>query len=268
MAYKKRIVFAVSLVLVALMGSTALAVDDDELSEDAIDEEDLERAQDAFNQGAAYYYEEEFGRAMVEFRRANELHPHPIFQHNIALSNRQLGRIERTLEAAENAAAMDEKLPAPADATNSALIVGITTVLTTQEKADHLAAQVQDAEVEEPDVVADEPSGWGGSGWAGVGALSVGLGALTGAFVLDRRVVSGMDSLENDTWDSMAEFNEERDSLQSQQSMGKIFLFSGAGLAALGGGLIVWELMSGPGDNAMALSPSIHRPGVDVSFRW
>lgn len=267
------------LILLLCLGvpATAFSQDDADLSADAADEvdpEDIERAQEAFNQGATFYYEGEYGRAMVEFRRANELYPHPIFLHNIARSNRQLGRVERTIDAAigarELAEETGEALPADADAVNSALIAGIGTVVTSTELSEEMeATAVADKDVEEPPGVQPADSGFGGKGWAGVAGLALGVGALGGAAMMDRSVVSGMEELEPDNWTgTRTEFDDEKASLESQQSMGQILLFSGAGLAAVGTTLLVLELTSSSGDTQMALSPSVTRPGVEMLLRW
>ncbi len=283
-AMSKYAVFTLAFFLTSLLATGAFADDGDELSEEAleeIDEEDIQRAQDAFNEGASLYYEGEYGRAMVEFRRANELYPHPIFAHNMALANHQLGRTNRTLDAALEARELSqqatddaERLPDRADATNHGLIVSLQSLETGEEVAEAIAADTIDDDdepvaVDEPPEGVDDPSSFGALGWGGVGAFVLGAGALTGAALIDRNVVSGKESLEN--WDdTTTAFNEEKDSLESQQSIGKVLLFSGAGLAAVGTGLVVWELMSSPDSEGsqMAVSPSLTRPGVDVMLRW
>ena len=267
------IVFASSLLV-----STAVADTGDELSEDAVDEiddEDIERAQEAFNQGASLYYEGEYGRAMVEFRRANEILPHPVFAHNIALANHQLGRVERTLEAALEARALDTEgeLPPRADATNSALIASIQSVIVATDISEEIGKRTDDpVAVDDSDAQPIDPvpeSSWGTKGWGGVGAAAVGFVALTGAAVIDRSIVSGKEELESGNWTGTEdEFDAEVDSLQSRQSTGKLMLFSGIGLMAVGGGLIAWELMSGPEGTEMALSPKLDRPGMEWTLRW
>ena len=250
---------------------TAIA-DDEPLPEEEDREADPERiqeAQEAFERGASHYYEDEYGRAIVEFRRAHELHPHPLFLHNIARSHQELGRVDRTLAAAERAAAMDEPLSDEVDAANRGLIAGIESLFDAKDVAEDVADRIDDEEIDE---IADveSVSRWGGLGWSGVGVAGAGVGTLVGAAVIDRQI--------EDEWDdysaaaegaSREEFEEQQQRLASRQTVGRGMLYSGAGLLAVGGGLIVWELVSAPEtDRELSIAPALTTPGVDVSVRW
>ncbi len=264
-----RVLF-VALLMVCLSGGQALA--DSGLGSDDVDPAAVERAQQAFNDGAAYFFEEEYARALVEFRRANEAMPHPVFLFNMALCHSELGRTDRTLQAAEEAQELfrefherGDDVPADLWARNDALIASIQAVIRSQNTADALAPE---AVAERPDV---EPAddGFGILGWAGVGALAVGAGALGGAAVIDRQVASGIEDLSAISDES--EFNNQRDALRGQQTSGQVLLFSGIGLATVGASLVVLELVSGGGgdsDSGLAIAPSLHRPGLDIMVRW
>lgn len=245
---------------------------DEEIAEEATG--DIAEAQEAFDRGARYYYEEEYSSAIVEFRRANQIHPHPIFQHNIALSNQHLGRTQRALEAALAAEESDEELPPETAAVNRGLIASLVTVERAEVVADDVVAHrpLEDEQrLEEPvsATPADEegPSSWGRLGWAGVAGLGVGAAALGGAAVIDRGIVNDLDAI-RDAGEGMS--SSQRSDLESRQTRGRALLFSGAGLAAAGATLVVLEWRSEPSTDSrgLAVSPSLERPGMDISVRW
>ena len=279
-----RLTTAIALFFVAALFSmpTALAQEaagvDDDVAEEATG--DIEEAQAAFDRGARYYYEGEFSSAIVEFRRANQIHAHPIFQHNIALSNRHLGRPERALEAALEADKAADELPPETAAINSSLVASLTTVNRAGSVASDVAAhrEEQERQDEEPDAVGEAPevepspeveaaSSWGGLGWVGAAGLGVGVAALGGAAVLDRQI-------SNEISDIRAEgegiSNAQRNSLESRQTTGRVLLFSGAGMALVGATLVAVELVTEPSQNSrgVAIAPSIQRPGMEMILRW
>ncbi len=275
--YARCVPFVLTAVLFCLASSQALAdqpVDEIEATDD-IDREDVKRAQEAFNRGASLYYEGSFGEAIVEFRRAQERYPHPIFAHNIARANEQLERYDRALSAAKEARELQEQasraqdqMPDAADARNSGLIASLETRLNSQAVAEAVEAHQQQIDgVDAPDAP-DTSSGWGLMGWSGVALATVGAGALTGAMVMDRQVASDIEALESNTDISEADFNSEIDSLQGQQTAGRVFLFSGAGMLAIGATLVVLEMTSGSDEEGFAVAPSVSRPGVEMTLRW
>lgn len=90
--------------------------------------DDAERAQEFFDRGAQYYFEEEYSKALVEFYRAQTAHEHPVFKYNIAMSYLRLGQLENAREAAIEAQAMDEA-PSPENRANtSSIVVSVNTV--------------------------------------------------------------------------------------------------------------------------------------------
>ena len=259
-------------VAIALILSTTTAVaQDNVLAEEEIAEEaradddgEITQAQEAFERGAGHYFEGEYGQAIVQFRRAYQIHPHGIFMYNIARSNLNLGQKERALDAALRADGHASDLPPETLATNRALIASLQADLRAQRIAQRVAAARPD-EIDEPPTVGEAPSRWGGKGWAGVGALGLGVVGLTGAAVIDQQILSEIDDA-----GEQGLTQTQIDDLSGQQTTGQILLFSGAGLAAVGASLIVWELVSGPddGDRLTHISPRLDRPGINVMFRW
>ncbi len=255
------------LVFAVTFGWAGLAVaDSGDPSSEAIQE-----AQEAFELGAQYYYEDNFGRAIVEFRKAHQAHPHPMFLHNIALANKQLGRLDRAREAAVEAEEMSEELPPETAARNVGIVAGATGVLTGRQVAEDVASS-QPVEDDTPGTPPEEPvadsGGFGPLGWAGVGALAVGVGALGGAVVIDSQISSELDGL--NSGESQEQFDATIADLEGKQTTGQILLFSGIGLSTVGAGLLIYELVSGgsSSDQQLSFSPSFHRPGMEVQFRW
>lgn len=264
----------------AITFGASTVVADDELSEEHLDDveesdevaaEDLQRAQEAFDAGASYYYEGEYGDAIREFRRAHQRYPHPIFSHNIARANEELERYDRALDAAREARELNEeatqardRLPDNAEAVNSGLIASLEARLTSRS-----IAEAMDAPEEFDDVdAAPAASSWGLMGWSGVALTAVGTGALAGAMVMDRQITSDIDALENNTEIGEDEFDSEVESLEGQQTAGRVFLFSGAGMLAVGSTLMILELASGPDDEGLSMGPSLSRPGLEMTFTW
>lgn len=246
---------------------------------------DAERAQEFFDTGAQHYYEGEYGRAIVEFQKANRAHPHPLFLFNIALSNLHLQRHDRAIDAARRAEEMDQPLGAENSARNRAMIASSETVLNSGDIAEVIAGLEVDEEeadddpavaeptdpepVDEPPEV-DEPPGFGPVGWAGAAGLGTGAAAMITAGVLDAQIRSDWDDLEAD----MArmpddEFDREIESIERRQLTGQILLFSGVGVAVAGAALMGYELFVSPSEtDGVAIGPRFDRPGIDVTMQW
>lgn len=257
---------------ISAFAATVTAQESEELSHDELEEDadDFDDVEAIFEDGARYYLEEDYSSAVIEFRRANQIHPHGIFQYNIALSNRALGRIEQGLDAALEADENSADLDAETAASNSGLIAGFGAVL----KADEVGDDVEDLSDEQHQVEAvpdaEPASRWGGLGWGGVAALGIGASALAGAAVIDAQLQSGIQELEaGERYEDGDEFRQHRDSLSTRQTAGQVLLFSGAGLAVTGVSLMVVELFTGSSsESAVAATPSLTRPGLDIAVRW
>ncbi len=257
----------VVLLLCCALSSPVTAAEDelsaDEIEEEAQDESDMQRAQDAFDQGARYYYDGQYSDAIVEFRRANQIHPHAIFQHNIALANMALERPQRALEAALDARENAEQLPPEAAAANDAIIASVQVSMHAEDVAEDMEELII---AEAPDV--EPASGFSTLGWAGVGTAGVGVLALGGAAVVDRQVVAGVDELENDDFETRDDFNARRDEVAGQQTMGQVMLWSGLGMVAVGGALVAMDLVSGDDGGGVAIAPAVGSPGINAVMRW
>lgn len=235
---------------------------------------DAERAQEFFDRGAELYFQQEYGRAIVEFRRAHEAHSHPLFLYNIALSSLRIDNYEQALNAAQQAEEMEAQLPPENSARNRSMIASIETVYRTREVAEdvELLDELEDPEELDEPPVADEdvdaPSRFGTLGWTGVAGLGLGAAALGGAGVMEMQVRSRWDDIEEDPAGmSDDEFDRRLESIERRQDAGRIMLFAGAGLMAAGGALLGIEGMTGgEDDQQVAVRPTLR--GLDVTVRW
>lgn len=100
--------------------------------------EERERAGEHFEDGAEYFFEERYGRALVEFRRAFRLNPHPMIAYNKALANLRLGNLAEAYRRAVQASEMGG-LPLDEGVRNDARIRALAVAL----RAERVAADVQ-----------------------------------------------------------------------------------------------------------------------------
>ncbi len=279
----------ISLALIGMLTAPAVSaaeepteVDEEELGEE-VDPGDIERAQEFFDAGAQAYYRGDYDQAAVEFRRAHEAHPHPMFLYNFALANKQLGRLDTAVDAAEAAAEMDGALPPEQDARNNAIITAGTTVYGGEELAEELesllgepvAEEEEDDEEEIADIDAPpEPAdaSWGLVGWAGVGAIGAGaaglvLGGVAHADVSPYRSEFEERQQRNPESTALEDFESE---ITARETTRNMLFISGGALMAVGAGLVVWESMTGPDTDAepAAMQWNIHPGGAGVTLQW
>ena len=217
------------------------------------DGEARERAREHFEQGAEFFFEERYGRALVEFRRAHRLDPHPMILYNKSLAHL---RLENTRESYNFALAAQEMggLPPAESVRNIARIRGFRVAMDAEGLAETIAAAsaVADLEPEEPGDVPQqrevESAGMGGLGWTGVVLTGLGAGLLTYAGIVDYQLGGKIEEFESTTVDE--EFFRLRDEIDRDIRNGEIALYSGAGLAVLG--VTFWIL----GRNSSSSVPS------------
>ena len=82
------------------------------LSSSAFAAGDRAAAQKYFEQGAEYYFNGEYGKAIVEFMRGNDEIPNALFLYNISLSHSRLGNFNDALEFGRRAREMGGLDPA------------------------------------------------------------------------------------------------------------------------------------------------------------
>ncbi len=124
-------------VLCSLLMSASTAAADEPTAEER------ERAAAHFEDGAEYFFEERYGRALVEFRRAFRLNPHPMIAYNKALANLRLGNIGEAYRRAVEASEMGG-LPPDEELRNNARIRALGVVLTAEQVADDVESAIVD----------------------------------------------------------------------------------------------------------------------------
>lgn len=213
-------------------------------------------AQAFFEKGAALYFEGKYAEALVQFKKGHAEVPAALFQYNIAVCNLRLERYREALAAAREARSMGG-LEGKDAAQNDARIAAIPRLQNAHAIVQELTAvaaktlddtPVETAEVVEPPPAVEPKPRFGAIGWAGVGAATVGAGLAVGALVVELSLQPKWDDYNAaaDAGDS-TRYSELKSEIESGQTTGRILLFSGIGLAAVGAALIVFDLVT-PGD--------------------
>jgi len=223
-------------------------------------EDGIQQAQEHFQQGAEFYTSGEYSKAIVEFLKGYNLAPNPMFLYNISLSYAKMDNIEEALRAADRAN-KDGGLPAEVQLRNESRILAFRAALTAQSAS---TSMKQVAKVEPEPTPPVSSSGFGALGWAGVALTTVGAGLMVGALVVNAPLADNIAELERESiGGDQARFNELKQSIEDDQSLGQILLFAGAGVGAVGVTLLIIELLSGEETSAaMTLIP--HKGGAIV----
>ncbi|WP_133622163.1 hypothetical protein [Bradymonas sediminis] len=211
-------------------------------------------AQKHFDEGVAAYQREAYDVALEEFRQAYDQVPAAVFLYNAARMAEKLERLDESLKLAELAHFQIERpLPPPLVEKTNELIERLNHSLAKADakrkkniamkytpkpmaQAPTPAASAADTER------AGHASGWSALGYSGAGIAVVGIGLIGAATYLGADASAQLDELATVT--SATDYNERRANIESQQSMGQGFLYSGIATVALGGAFIAWDLMS------------------------
>lgn len=209
------------------------------------------RAEEIFAEGAMLYNTEEYRAARKQFLDAYKAYPAAIFLYNAARSSEQLGELDTALKQAKRARA-EQRYPLPEKwrKRNSRLIGSLQTRISQREYEREL----------------EQARGLDWRGWSGVGAAGVGASAIVlGLGVFGRQAREGNEELA--TIRDQAEYQVRRDEVEADKTTAQVFLFSGLGLVAAGGGLVAWDLLDLPEKPRVIVAPSAGR-GVQVQIRW
>ena len=255
---------ALLLALCLLLPAQAFGQDDDK----------VERAQEAFDQGINFYVQQEYGKAIAEFRKGHQVLPSGMFLYNISLSYIKLKNWPAAIKYAREAAARGD-LPKKHAAKNHARHTAVSMRIqagalakaaaekTKQDQGDLFGGGQQGGGTSQP-----APSRWPGL-WTYVGAGSavVGAGLVAGAVVIGSDVQTRIDTLggveDKDEYDRM------RSSIESDRTVGQVLLFSGIGLVAAGSGLAVWDYTQSEQQAQFVLGAgAMGAPGASFRLQW
>lgn len=97
--------------------------------------------------------------------------------------------------------------------------------------------------------------------WTGAGSLLTGA-ALTGVafFYSEPNAREGLDKIKDDAYSSEREYEKIKEEVERDQLQGQVLLYTGAGLAVLGAGLVTWDLLT------IERTRRTMTPKVEVSF--
>ncbi len=227
---------------------------------------DQERAQEHFRAGAEHFFEERFGRALVEFRQAYQLSPHPMILYNKCLAFIRLENHQSAYDRCYRASEMPG-LPEAESLRNSARLAGLTVVITAHEVADAVAATqvaVEDPGPGPPGRPQDDP-GLSGMSIAGLATAVGGVGLMTYAGVVHMGLNDKIATIE--TTNDTAEFDRLDQEIRQDQQRGQIALYAGAGLAVVGTTLFLLGRRSAADEPALTVSPTVHRQGASLSLQ-
>lgn len=273
---------AISVVLVLAVTMT--------FSVDVAAQDERDRAQQLYKEGAEAYYTDDFPLAIMKFKSGHALDPNPMFLYNIAVSYGRLGNIDEAYDHAIEA--REDGLPPEAADKNSARIESWQIALRSSEIAESIAGP---GEAQARACTTDSDCGGGmvcdtsqsacvGSsadltagttsestlgtlGWTGIGLGIVGIGLVTTALVLDSSLSSDFDELDQARADGDQQRAEQLEAdIESTQSTGQIMLFAGAGAAVVGGTLLVIDLLDSDEKESAQIVPMLGREQVGASF--
>jgi tetratricopeptide (TPR) repeat protein len=236
----------------------------------AMAQSDAERAQEAFDRGAAFYMEGKYARALVEFEKSNRAVSNVTVVLNMALTHGKLGNYEQAIERVDEARQMGG-LPGEALAIAGGASSAWSSALAATAVAESRAALVVKEEPLDPVVKPVEPPSGGSSvvGTLGVVSLSLavagGVGTAVHYFTVYQPARQELD-------DAAGSDQETIDDLlataQSQQTVGQVLLFTSVGLGVLGGVLLFVDASSA-GESAQILpvvGPDMAGAQVNFSF--
>lgn len=234
---------------------------------------DVKKAEAYYKKGVTAFFNKKYSLAITYFQRANALDPDPVVLYNISLAQSRLGNAQEALDAALEAKRMGG-LPADTAQKNEFRIVAYRRALNARGIAEALRPKAQ-VEPTEP-ASADEDGGMSAIGWAGVGTAGVGAAALIGAGVLNFVVQGNLD--EYDTARADGDYGRAtglKNDIADRQSMGRVMLYSGAGLLAVGGALWAYDFFGGQDTDTGAARAerasvfgAVGADGASVQLRW
>lgn len=212
-----------------------------------------------FSEGTALYEQGDYEEALAQFRLGEALYSDPSFDYSIALCFWRLGNIEAAEKHAAAAVAgfAEYQIAEPA-ARNGAHLIAFRRILKAAEVADDMPEQpvvVATTTTEKPPKARVPAQTWVGGaftlaglgllGWWGVTELSL------GGTIDDYEAAAAASDTQS--WQAL------RGEIESKQTTARVLLFTGAGVTAVGGALLIWGLTSsGKGESraTMHITPT------------
>lgn len=207
--------------------------------------------------GAKAFVKKDYAMAVTYFQRAASLDPNPVLLFNLSLAHSRVGNVQDAREAAQRAINMgSENVPEDTWVKLHARRDAYDRALAAQAMAQELAPDDPEISMGPGDggeggqttvgKSVEPGSPIGALGWTGAATGVVGVGMLAGAGLVTAGVRADIDAYN----DARVAGNFDRarqlqDDVDQGQQLGQILLYSGAGLAAVGTGLFVFDLVNG-----------------------
>ena len=247
------------------------------VSPESKQQEDKEKAEAYYERGVKAFFEKKYPQAITYFQRAYSLDPDAVQLYNISLAHSKMGNASDALEAALEAQSMGG-LPKDTALKNEFRIIGYRRVIAAKKVAEDINPPTVEKDTTKGDRGVEDPGpsdeeGLGAVGWAGLGTAGLGVGALIGAGVLNFIVAGNME--EYDTARADGDFGRASglySDIGDRQEMGRVLLYSGAGLVAVGGALFAYDYFGSTetadsADQATVFG-AVDPEGASVQVRW
>jgi len=262
-----------------------------EPKDDETDAVDQQAAKRHFDRGAELFRAEQYEEAIDAFDRALEADPNAMIHYNLSLAYLKDDQLPEALRHARKAAEFGD-MPRTAAVRNRARMDALETILRARDTgtayadagADSRAPATNPLYDPAPDSESSEPTdsaesgearrgAFSPTGWVGLGLAVGGIGSLGGAAAIDAGLRSDVANYRRAAERGDAEtYHRLRDSIGNRQTAGRVFLYSGAVLTAVGGGLLIYDLVgssdSGGDTSASPVTLAPTGPGVrlDIAF--
>ncbi len=266
--------FAVSFIVAAAVLGGAVSSASAQQKVDSVestDQSDERKAEAYYEKGVDAFFNKKYSLAISYFQRANELDPDAVFLYNISRAHAKLGNPGDALEVALEADAKGG-LPEDTAQKNRHRIVAYGRAAAAEDVCEALNPPVGELDEDTPD---SSKEGLGVVGWTGVGLASAGAASLLGAGAMTFIVSGNLD--EYDTARADGDYERARglhSDIGDRQEMGRLMLYSGAGLVAAGGAMFAWDYFGGQesapdtdDDAKTAIFSTVDADGASVQFR-
>ena len=198
-------------------------------------------AQSLFDEAVADYMGKRYDQASLKFRKAYAQLPEATFLYNLAKSLQKLENYDQAIKSLESAQAQQER-PLPPNLQEK--VPAFMAELKEQLEAQQAEQQAQQALSETTAMEATPEEGGrglGALGWTGVGMTVVGAGAITWSILMTSDLDKEKEALEQIR--TRQEFDAQKQEVEDDQNLARLLMFSGIGVAAVGVGLLTWDLV-------------------------
>lgn len=218
-----------------------------------------QRVKELFLMATSAYREEDFARAATLYQQAYMLEPRAILLYNAARANYRQGELALASAQLANARRADQgHVPlTPAQEEKAVAFARELDAATRRSRAQAQATPKEGARVDEAHLRVREDRespALSSRGLLGVGALGLAVTGFSVAMMANRRARATLNTLSPDG--AAADEEALRQRLVREQRVGKAAFYTGGVLTLVGGGLLVHDVMVGPTETKLSLSPN------------